>query len=45
LDPDDTDNLIYRIAVIPADFAKDIDVKKMSKVMAVLKIKDVKRVN
>ena len=45
LDPVDTDNLIYRIAVIPADFAKDIDVKKMSKVMEVLKIKDVKRVN
>jgi hypothetical protein len=45
LDPDDTDNLIYRIAVIPADFAKDIDVKKMSKVMEVLKIKDVKRMN
>lgn len=45
LDPIDTDNLIYRIAIIPADFAKDIDVKKMSKVMEVLKIKDVKRVN
>ncbi len=45
LDRDDTDGLIYRIAIIPADFAKDIDVKKMSKVMEVLKIKDVKRVN
>ncbi len=45
LDRDDTDDLIYRIAIIPADFAKDIDVKKMSKVMEVLKIKDVKRVN
>ena len=45
LDRDDTDDLIYRIAIIPADFAKDIDVKKMSKVMEVLKIKDVKRMN
>ncbi len=45
LDRDDTDGLIYRIAIIPADFAKDIDVKKMSKVMEVLKIKDVKRIN
>lgn len=45
LDPDDTDGLIYRIAIIPADFAKTIDVKKMSKVMEVLKIKDVKRIN
>ena len=45
LNPEDTDNLIYRIAVIPVDFAKDIDVKKMNTVMEVLKIKDVKRVN
>lgn len=45
LDPDDTDNLIYRIAVIPADFAKDINVKEMNKVLEVLKIKDVRRVN
>lgn len=45
LDRDDTDGLIYRIAIIPADFAKDVDVKKMSKVMEVLKIKDVKRIN
>ena len=45
LNPDDTNDLIYRIAIIPADFAKNIDVKKMSKVMEVLKIKDVKRVN
>ncbi len=45
LDRDDTDGLIYRIAIIPADFAKDIDVKKMSKVMEAMKIKDVKRIN
>jgi len=45
LDPDDTNDLIYRIAIIPADFAKGINVKKMSEVMEVLKIKDVKRVN
>jgi len=45
LSPEDTDNQIFRIAVIPADFAKDIDVKKMSKVMEALQIEDVKRMN
>lgn len=45
LDRDDTDGLIYRIAIIPADFAKDIDVKKMSEVMEIMQVKDVKRVN
>jgi len=45
LGPDDTDNLIFRIAIIPADFASKIDIEKMSKVMEALKIDDVKRVN
>jgi len=45
LDPIDTDNLIFRIAIIPADFAKSVDVKKMDQVMKVLKIKDIKRID
>lgn len=45
LDPNDTDGLIYRIAVIPADFAEKVNVKKLSKVMEILEIEDVKRVN
>lgn len=45
LDRNDTDGLIYRIAVIPADFAKSIDVNKLSKVMEALEITDVKRMN
>ena len=45
LDQNDTDGLIYRIAVIPADFASEIDVTKLSKVMEVLQVKDVKRMN
>ena len=45
LDPIDTDNLIFRIAVIPADFAVNIDVEKMTEVMEAFKIEDVKRIN
>ena len=45
LDPIDTDNLIYRIAVIPADFAKEVNVQKLNKVMEVLEVEDVMRVN
>lgn len=45
LDRNDTDGLIYRIAVMPADFAKSIDVNKLSKVMEALEITDVKRMN
>jgi len=45
LGPEDTDNLIYRIAVLPADFAKNVDVKKMSKVMEALEVQEVKRMN
>lgn len=45
LDRNDTDGLIYRIAVIPADFAKSIDVNKLSKVMEALEVTDVKRMN
>lgn len=45
LNPDDTNNLIFRIAVIPADFAKTVDLKKMDKVIDALDIKEIKRIN
>jgi len=45
LDPIDTDGQIFRIAVIPADFAKDIDLKKMDNVIKALNVQDIKRVN
>lgn len=45
LDPDDTDDQIFRIAIIPADYAKSVDVTKMDKVMKALNVKDVKRIN
>ena len=45
LDPIDTDNLIFRIAVIPADYAKELDLKKMENVLKGLEIEEVKRVN
>lgn len=45
LDPLDTDDLIFRIAIIPADFAKQVDVKKLDKVMKALKIKNIKRID
>lgn len=45
LDPADTDDLIFRIAIIPADYAKSVDVTKMDKVMKALKVEDVKRIN
>jgi hypothetical protein len=45
LDPNDTDGLIFRIAIIPADFAKGVNLKKMDDVMQALDIKDIKRIN
>jgi len=45
LDPSDTDGLIFRIAIIPADFAKGVNLKKMNDVMKAMDIKDVKRIN
>ena len=45
LDPIDTDDLIFRIAIIPADYAKDVDVNKMDKVLKALNVKEVKRIN
>ena len=45
LDPLYTDNIIYRVAIIPADFAASINTSKMSEVMTAMKVKTVKRVN
>lgn len=43
LDPLFTEGIIFRVAVIPADFAKTIDVSNMHEVMQALKIKSVER--
>jgi hypothetical protein len=40
-----TDGLIFRIAIIPADYAKSIDVNKMETVIMALKVEDIKRIN
>ncbi len=45
LDPNDTDDLIFRIAIIPADFAKGVNLKKMDEVIKALHVEDIKRVN
>lgn len=45
LDPNDTDGLIFRIAVIPVDFAKSMNLKKMEEVIDALKVDEIKRVN
>ena len=45
LDPNDTDGLIFRIAVIPVDFAKSMNLKKMEEVIDALNVDEIKRVN
>ncbi len=45
LDPNDTDGLIFRIAIIPADFAKGVNLKKMDEVIKALNVEDIKRIN
>lgn len=45
LDPFYTDGIIFRIAIIPADYAKSIDVNKMQTVITALKVENVKRIN
>jgi len=44
LDPLYTDAIVYRVAVIPADFAKTIDVSNMNEVMDALQVKSVERI-
>jgi len=43
LDPLFTDGIIFRVAVIPADFAQSIDLNKMEDVMQALNIEEVSR--
>ena len=45
LDPIDTDDLIYRIVIIPADFANTINVNELSEVMNALEFNDVIRID
>jgi hypothetical protein len=43
LDPGFTDGIVFRVAVIPADFAQSIDLNKMDDVMEALDIQEVNR--
>ena len=45
LDPVFTDGVIFRVAIIPADFAAALDVNKFEDVMSALKVEKVKRIN
>lgn len=45
LDPVFTNGVIFRVAVIPADFASTIDINKIEDVMSAMKIEQVKRIN
>jgi len=45
LNPNDTDGLIFRIAIIPADFAKSVNLKKMDDVIKAMDVKEIKRIN
>jgi hypothetical protein len=45
LDPVFTDGVIFRVAIIPADFAAALDVNKFEDVMSALKVENVKRIN
>lgn len=45
LDPDFKDEIIFRVAVIPAEYAKQIDVDKLENVMKTFEIEKVRRVD
>lgn len=45
LDPIYTDGVIFRVAVIPADFAKNMDLTHIEQVMNTLKIEQVQKIN
>ncbi|MGI9531519.1 collagen-like protein [Lutimonas sp.] len=45
LDPNDTDGLIFRIAILPADFAKGINLKNMDDVLKAVNVDSVRRIN
>jgi len=40
-----TDNIVFRVAVIPADFAATINTANINEVMSALKVSSVKRIN
>ena len=44
LEPKYTDNITFRVAVIPADFAASIDVSNINEVMDAIQLKSVKRI-
>ena len=43
-EPSFTDGIIFRVAIIPADFAQSIDLNKMEDVMNALNVQDVNKV-
>lgn len=45
LDPNDTDGLIFRIAILPADFAKGVNLKNMDDVLKAVNVDNVRRIN
>lgn len=45
LDPVFTEGVIFRFAIIPADFAASFDVSEMETLMSALKVDSVKRIN
>ena len=45
LDPFYTDNVVFRVAVIPADFAASINTLNLNEVMDAMNVKDVERFN
>ena len=45
LDPLYTDNIIFRVAVIPADFAENMNTLNLDEVMGAMNVKNVERVN
>ena len=44
LDPIFTDGVIFRVAIIPADFASQLDVNKIEDVMRAMKVEEVKKI-
>jgi hypothetical protein len=45
LDPELTDNIVFRVAIIPADFAKNVDIFNYSEVVKDLPIENIVKLN
>jgi len=43
--PEFTDNIIFRIAILPADMAQDIDISSLESVMSALQNKEIMQLN